>query len=167
MANNIFENLTDEERSKLWMYMIYKIKERTEQLTKEAEEASMTLTEYLESISPLALEKEDCISRQAVLESIKNLYPDMPVIDIMDARRKWLKKYAPYFECENAVKHLPSVTPKQEPDTVVILDKIRADIIAKDKNVKTIRSDGCCFFTADEILNILNKYKEESEVRNK
>jgi hypothetical protein len=63
-----------------------------------------------------ALEQEpsgDAISRQAVLESIKNLYPDMPVMDIMGARRKWLEKYAPYFECENAVEHLPSVTPKQ------------------------------------------------------
>lgn len=51
---------------------------------------------------------------------------------------------------------------EQEP----VLDKIRAEIIAKDKNVKAIRSDGCCFFTADEILNILNKYKAESAVLN-
>jgi hypothetical protein len=40
----------------LWMYLIFdkdKIKEKTEQWTKEAEKAGMTLTEYLESISPL------------------------------------------------------------------------------------------------------------------
>lgn len=54
----------------------------------------------------------DTISRQAVLESIKNLYPDMPIVDIMGARRKWLDKYAPYFECENAVEHLPPVNPQ-------------------------------------------------------
>jgi hypothetical protein len=56
MADNIFENLTDEEQNNLWMYMIFnkdKIKEKTEQWTKEAEKAGMTLTEYLESISPL------------------------------------------------------------------------------------------------------------------
>lgn len=56
MTDNIFENLTDEERNKLWMYMIFdrdKIIEKTEQQTKEAKEAGMTLTEYLESISPL------------------------------------------------------------------------------------------------------------------
>ena len=56
MADNIFENLTDEEQKNLWMYMIFnkdKIKARTEQLTKEAEKAGMTLTEYLESINPL------------------------------------------------------------------------------------------------------------------
>ena len=53
---------------------------------------------------------EDC--RQAVLASIKNLYPDMPVVDIFGARRKWLEKYAPYFECENAVEQLPPVTPQ-------------------------------------------------------
>ena len=56
----------------------------------------------------------DCISRQAVLVSIKNLYPDMPVVDIMGSRRKWLDKYAPYFECENAIERLPSVNPQQK-----------------------------------------------------
>ena len=56
MADNIFENLTDEEQKKLWMYMIFnkdKIIAKTEQWTKEAEEVGMTLTDYLESISPL------------------------------------------------------------------------------------------------------------------
>lgn len=56
MANNIFENLTDEEQKNLWIYMLFnrdKIKEKTEEWTKEAEKVGMTLTEYLESISPL------------------------------------------------------------------------------------------------------------------
>lgn len=56
MRDNIFENLTDEEQTLAWMYMIFnkdKIKAKTEQWTKEAEEAGMTLTEYLESINPL------------------------------------------------------------------------------------------------------------------
>ena len=56
MADNIFEKLTDEESNNLWMYMIFNkdtIKAKTEQWTKEAKEAGMTLTEYLESISPL------------------------------------------------------------------------------------------------------------------
>ena len=56
MADNIFEKLTDEEQNNLWMYMIFnkdKIKEKTEQWTKEAEKAGMTLTEYLDSINPL------------------------------------------------------------------------------------------------------------------
>lgn len=56
----------------------------------------------------------DLVSRQAVLASIKNLYPDMPVMDIMRARQKWLEKYTPYFECENAIKQLPSVENKGE-----------------------------------------------------
>jgi hypothetical protein len=49
--DNIFEKMTEEEQAQLWMYMIFnrdKIIEKTEQLTKEAEEAGMTLTEYLE-----------------------------------------------------------------------------------------------------------------------
>jgi len=56
MEDNIFEKLTAEERDHLWIYMIFnrdKIIEKTEQWTKEAEKAGMTLTEYLESISPL------------------------------------------------------------------------------------------------------------------
>jgi hypothetical protein len=56
MSDNIFEKITSEEQAHLWMYMIFnqdKIKEKTERWTKEAEKAGMTLTEYLESISPL------------------------------------------------------------------------------------------------------------------
>lgn len=56
MENNIFEKLTAEEQAQLWMFMIFnrdKIIEKTEQWTKEAEKAGMTLTEYLESINPL------------------------------------------------------------------------------------------------------------------
>lgn len=56
MTDNIFEKLTVEEQGQLWMYMIFnrdKIIEKTEQWTKEAEKAGMTLTEYLESINPL------------------------------------------------------------------------------------------------------------------
>ena len=60
--------------------------------------------------------QDDLISRKDALASIKNLYPDMPVVDIFRARRKWLEKYAPYFECENAIEQLPSVKP-QEPQT--------------------------------------------------
>ncbi len=60
-AGNIFENLTDEERNGLWMYMIFnrgKIIEKTEEWAKEAKKAGMTLTEYLESISPLKEEND-------------------------------------------------------------------------------------------------------------
>ena len=56
MENNIFEKMTEEERTLAWMYIIFnkdKIMAKTEQWTKEAEKAGMTLTEYLESISPL------------------------------------------------------------------------------------------------------------------
>lgn len=56
MPDNIFEKLTAEEQTQLWMYMIFnrdKIIEKTEQLAKEAEEAGMTLAEYVESIDPL------------------------------------------------------------------------------------------------------------------
>jgi hypothetical protein len=48
MSDNIFEKMTEEERTFAWMYMMLnkdKIIEKTEQLTKEAE--------YLESIKPL------------------------------------------------------------------------------------------------------------------
>lgn len=76
MANNIFENLTDEEQNNLWMYMIFnkdKIKTKTEQWIKEAEMAGMTLKEYLESISPLKESEKKMTYRQnvkAILECI-------------------------------------------------------------------------------------------------
>ena len=56
MRDNIFSNMTEEERKLAWMYKIFDkdmIKAKTEQWTKEAEKANMTLTEYLESINPL------------------------------------------------------------------------------------------------------------------
>jgi len=57
MRDNIFSNMTEEERKLAWMYKIFDknmIKAKTEQWTKDAEKAGMTLTEYLEFISPLA-----------------------------------------------------------------------------------------------------------------
>lgn len=62
MVGNIFEKLTPEEQVQLWMYMIFnkdKIKAKTEQWTKEAEEAGMTLAEYLETINPLNDKKRE------------------------------------------------------------------------------------------------------------
>lgn len=56
MRDNIFSKMTEEERKLVWMYKIFNkdmIKTKTKQWTKEAEKAGMTLTEYLESISPL------------------------------------------------------------------------------------------------------------------
>lgn len=40
-----------------------------------------------------------------------------------------------------------------------ILDKIKTEILIRDKNVKDVRTDGHCFFTADEIIGIIDKYK--------
>jgi hypothetical protein len=62
MADNIFEDLTDEEQNNLWMYKIFdkgKIIAKTEQWTKEAESVGMTLIEYLEFINPLAKGEKD------------------------------------------------------------------------------------------------------------
>ena len=54
------------------------------------------------------------------------------------------------------------VTKSQEPKTDV-LNKIKAEILIRDKNVKDVRTDGHCFFTANEICEIIDKYKAESE----
>ena len=48
-------------------------------------------------------------------------------------------------------------------EMIKVLDNIRAEIIEKDRNVKAVRSDNCCFFTVEEVLEIIDKYKEESE----
>lgn len=44
---------------------------------------------------------------------------------------------------------------------VDVLEKIKAEVLLRDKNVKSVRTDGHCFFTADEILGIIDKYKAE------
>ena len=54
------------------------------------------------------------------------------------------------------------VTKSQEPKTDV-LDKIKAEILLRDENVKDVRTDGHCFFTAEEILEIIDKHMAESE----
>ena len=59
---------------------------------------------------------------------------------------EWIALY--FTECE------------QEPKTDV-LDKIKAEILIRDKNVRDVRTDGRCFFTADEILGIIDKYRNE------
>ena len=56
----------------------------------------------------------DCISREQALVAIRNLYPSMPRVDFNGSLRKWVDKYKPYIECDDAIKQLPSVTP-QEP----------------------------------------------------
>lgn len=56
MSDNIFEKLTAEEQTQLWMYMIFNrdaIIEKMDEWTKEAEKRGMSLNEYLKSISPL------------------------------------------------------------------------------------------------------------------
>ena len=57
---------------------------------------------------------DDCVSRQAVIVEMRNLYPDIPFVDFNNARLKWLRKYKPYLDCEEVVKSMPSVTPKRE-----------------------------------------------------
>lgn len=42
-----------------------------------------------------------------------------------------------------------------------VLDKIKAEILLRDRNVKDVRTDGRCFFTADEIFEIIDKYRNE------
>lgn len=42
-----------------------------------------------------------------------------------------------------------------------VLNKIKAEILLIDKNVKDVRTDGHCFFTADEIFEIIDKHRNE------
>ena len=58
----------------------------------------------------------DCISREQALVVIRNLYPSMPRVDFNGSLRKWVNKYKPYIECDDAITQLSSVTP-QEPKT--------------------------------------------------
>lgn len=57
---------------------------------------------------------DDCVSRKAVIAEMRNLYPDIPLVDFNNARLKWTRKYKPYLDCEKVVKSMPSVLPKRE-----------------------------------------------------
>ena len=48
----------------------------------------------------------DCISREQALVAIRNLYPGMPRVDFNGSLRKWVDKYRPYIECDDAIKQL-------------------------------------------------------------
>ena len=65
----------------------------------------------------------DCISREQALVAIRNLYPSMPRVDFNGSLRKWVDKYKPYIECDDAIKQLPSVTP-QEPRWIPVSEKL-------------------------------------------
>ena len=59
-----------------------------------------------------ALEQEPCedaISREQAISAIRNLYPGRPFVKLN--LKKWQEKNKKYFECENIIKALPSVTP--------------------------------------------------------
>lgn len=68
---------------------------------------------------------EDCVSRLNAIAAIRNLYPDIPVIDIMGARRKWQDKYSQYIECEKEIERLPSVQPKSNTGHWIMHDNHR------------------------------------------
>lgn len=56
---------------------------------------------------------DDLISRQAAIAAIKNLYPDMPRVNVCDSMYKWREKNKEYIECEEIIKKLPSEKPKK------------------------------------------------------
>ena len=68
----------------------------------------------------------DCISRAEALGAIRNLYPSMPRVDFSGSLRKWVDKYKPYIECDDAIKELPSVTP-QEPRWIPVEERLPED----------------------------------------
>lgn len=52
----------------------------------------------------------DLISREAVIELIRSLYPSAPIMRMN--RKRWKKKYEPYIEVEKAIEMLSSAEPK-------------------------------------------------------
>ena len=76
-----------------------------------------TIFKAIKTATPIT-ESDDAVSRQAVIVEIRNLYPDIPFVDFNNARLKWTRKYKPYLDCEEVVKSMPSVLPKQKDCTV-------------------------------------------------
>ena len=49
---------------------------------------------------------DDYISREAALETIKSLYPSMPLVKLN--ADKWHEKNKAYMDCETAIEDLPA-----------------------------------------------------------
>ena len=82
----------------------------------------------------------DCISREQALVAIRNLYPSMPRVDFNGSLRKWVDKYKPYIECDDAIEQLPSVIP-QEPRWIPVSERL------PEKNMSCLVSVGEFHFT--------------------
>ena len=76
----------------------------------------MTREEYMKRLSDMQTDisaqpqDSNLIDRQAAITQIRNLYPDMPRVDVFNAKRKWQEEYKAYIECEDAIQELPSVS---------------------------------------------------------
>lgn len=92
----------------------------------------------------------DCISREQALVAIRNLYPGMPRVDFNGSLRKWVDKYKPYIECDDAIKQLPSVTP-QEPRWIPVSERLPEDsgeylVSVTDKEDEGYKQVGVAWF---------------------
>ena len=171
MADNIFENLTDEEQKNLWMYIIFnadKIKAKTEQWTKEAKKAGMTLTEYLESINPLD-NKEGLPNSIKMVTNAKDA-ENYPISEDISKGIEEINKLI--FENGQAesggnMKNQYEIDYQQGYDSandewLERIDKIRAEIEPTRKMYLEMNDidwlNGC-----DYVLSVIDKYKAESE----
>ncbi len=67
-----------------------------------------TIIEYVKQTEPC----EDVISRRDSIASIKALYPDMPIVDILDSRKRWAERHSQYIDCEKVLAQLPPFSRK-------------------------------------------------------
>ena len=98
------------------------------------------------------LEQEHCNKQRYVVKGINN-----DKIEFVD--KYSVRAFNRYVKFIKNVAQTERKVLEQE----TVIDKIRAEIITRDRNVKTVRGDSCCFFTAEEVLEILDKYQTESE----
>lgn len=87
------------------------------------EALDMAIKELEQELTPKNDLAVDCISREQALVAIRNLYPGMPRVDFNGSLRKWVDKYRPYIECDDAIKQLPSVTPR-EPRWIPVSERL-------------------------------------------
>ena len=70
------------------------------------------------------------------------------IIDIPDYEYRQIKEiYEKNDIVESTYSYIYHGTP---------LYDVKAEFIARDKNVKAVRSDNCCFFIVEEVLEILD-----------
>lgn len=102
----------------------------------------------------------DLIDRQAVIEIIQSMYPQIPRIPWM--RKDWRERYEPYIRTENAIRELPSAQPELLTDKeqrIFLAAMEREEEVCKD--VDDVWRRDCRELYKDSLVRVCKEIKRK------